>query len=90
MDVQQKVEVNLSLPVGQATEMVVVDAAPPLLQTLDASVGQVIEQKTINDLPLNGRNFTFLAQLSAGVTQGQQDSRGLGDSGITIQPRITT
>ena len=44
VDVQQKVEVNLSLPVGQATEMVVVDAAPPLLQTLDASVGQVIEQ----------------------------------------------
>jgi len=81
VDVQQKVEVNLSLPVGQATESVTVDAAPPLLQTLDASVGQVIEQKTINDLPLNGRNFTFLAQLSAGVTQGQQDSRGLGDSG---------
>lgn len=81
VDVQQKVEVNLSLPVGQATETIVVDAAPPLLQTLDASVGQVIEQKTINDLPLNGRNFTFLAQLSAGVTQGQQDSRGLGDSG---------
>jgi hypothetical protein len=81
VDVQQKVEVNLSLPVGQATESVTVDAAPPLLQTLDASVGQLIEQKTINDLPLNGRNFTFLAQLSAGVTQGQQDSRGLGDSG---------
>ena len=81
VDVQQKVEVNLSLPVGQATETVVVNAAPPLLQTSDASVGQVIDQKTINDLPLNGRNYTFLAQLSAGVTQGQQDSRGLGDSG---------
>ncbi len=39
------------------------------LQTQDASVGQVIQAKTINNLPLNGRNFTFLAQLSAGVTQ---------------------
>ena len=81
VDVQQKLEVDISLPIGQATEMVVVDAAPPLLQTLDASVGQVVEEKAINDLPLNGRNYTFLAQLSAGVTQGQQDTRGLGGSG---------
>jgi hypothetical protein len=44
-------------------------------------VGQVVEEQTIENLPLNGRNFTFLAQLSAGVTQGQQDSRGLGSSG---------
>jgi Carboxypeptidase regulatory-like domain/TonB dependent receptor/TonB-dependent Receptor Plug Domain len=81
VDVQQRVEVDLSLPVGEATETIVVNAAPPLLQTLDASVGQVIQEKAINDLPLNGRNFTFLAQLSAGVTQGQQDSRGLGATG---------
>ena len=81
LDVQQKLEVDISLIVGQVTETVVVDAAPPLLQTLDASVGQVVEEKAINDLPLNGRNFTFLAQLSAGVTQGQQDTRGLGGSG---------
>jgi hypothetical protein len=81
LDVQQKLEVDIALHVGQTTETVVVDAAPPLLQTLDASVGQVVEQQAINDLPLNGRNFTFLAQLSAGVTQGQQDTRGLGASG---------
>jgi Carboxypeptidase regulatory-like domain len=72
VDVQQKIEVNLSLPVGQTTESIVVNSAPPLLQTLDASVGQVIEEKAINDLPLNGRNFTFLAQLSAGVTQASR------------------
>ena len=81
VDVQQKVEVNIELSVGEATETVVVNTAPPLLQTLDASVGQVIEEQSIDNLPLNGRNFTFLAQLSAGVTQGQQDGRGLGASG---------
>jgi hypothetical protein len=81
VDVQQKVVVDLSLPVGQSIETVIVDAAPPALQTQEASVGQVIEEQAINALPLNGRNFTFLAQLSVGVTQGQQDTRGLGASG---------
>jgi len=81
VDVQQKVVVDFALPVGQSIETVIVDTAPPALQTEEASVGQVIEEEAINALPLNGRNFTFLAQLSVGVTQGQQDTRGLGASG---------
>ncbi len=81
VDVQQRVAVNFVLPTGEMTQTVTVNTEVPLLQTEDASVGQVIGAQTINDLPLNGRNFTFLAQLSVGVTQGQQDSRGLGASG---------
>jgi hypothetical protein len=80
VDVQQKVQVILSLPVGQIQETVIVSTALPMLKTMDASVGQVIEERAFNNLPLNGRNYTFLAQLSAGVTQGQQDGRGLGGS----------
>src|SRR5205807_2188845 len=81
VDVQQRVVVDFALPPGQMTETVMVTGEPPTLQTQDASVGQVINARTINDLPLNGRNFTFLAQLAAGVTQDQQDTRGLGASG---------
>lgn len=81
VDVQEKVVVDFTLPVGQPSETVIVDAAPPALQTQEASVGQVVEAETINALPLNGRNFTFLAQLAAGVTQDQEDTRGLGASG---------
>jgi hypothetical protein len=81
VDVQEKVQVDLLLTLGKTSETVTVDAAPPALQTQDASVGQVIGQQAINDLPLNGRNYTFLAQLAAGVNQGQQDTRGLGSSG---------
>ncbi len=79
--VQQHVLVDLTLQPGQTTQTVIVSSEVPQLQTQDASVGQVIQAKTINDLPLNGRNFTFLAQLSAGVTQDQNDGRGLGASG---------
>ncbi len=79
--VQQHVLVDLTLTPGQMTETVMVTSEVPQLQTQDASVGQVIEAQTINNLPLNGRNFTFLAQLSAGVTQNQNDGRGLGASG---------
>lgn len=81
VDVQQRVLVDFVLPPGQMTQTVLVTGEPPPLQTQDASVGQVIAQRQVNDLPLNGRNFTFLAQLAAGVTQDQEDTRGLGASG---------
>jgi len=81
VEVQQRVAVDLVLQPGMLNQTVEVSAAPPSLQTQDASVGQVIGSREVNDLPLNGRNFTFLAQLTAGVTQDQEDTRGLGASG---------
>lgn len=81
VEVQQRVLVDFVLPPGLNTETVTVTEEPPTLQTQDASVGQVVESRAINDLPLNGRNYTFLAQLSPGVTQNQQDTRGMGASG---------
>ncbi len=53
----------------------------PVLETQDASVGQVVDSRSVNNLPLNGRNFTFLAQLSAGVNTPQADTRGNAASG---------
>jgi Carboxypeptidase regulatory-like domain/TonB dependent receptor-like, beta-barrel len=81
VQVQQQVVVNFTLAPGQVTQTVEVTGAPPALQVQNASVGQVVTSRQINNLPLNGRNYTFLAQLAAGVTQGQEDTRGLGASG---------
>ena len=81
VNVQQQVVVDFTLQPGQVTQTVEVTAKVPLLQTTNGSVGQVVGSKDVNDLPLNGRNFTFLAQLTAGVTVGQQESRGLDASG---------
>ena len=58
----------ITLGVATVTESVTVTGEAPLLQTQSASVGQVINEKQIEDLPLNGRNVLSLAALSAGVT----------------------
>ena len=78
VDVQQRVQVNLSLNPGQISQTVTVTGAIPLLQTQSSAVGQVIDTKTINDTPLNGRNWVYIAQLTAGVAPPFQNTRGSG------------
>jgi Carboxypeptidase regulatory-like domain/TonB dependent receptor len=73
--------VNFKLKPGSTVETIEVTAAAPVLQSQDASVGQVIDRRNVNNLPLNGRNFTFLAQLAAGVNTPQADTRGNAASG---------
>lgn len=81
LQVAQTLLVNIQLKPGAATETVEVTTAPPLLQTEEASVGQIIGSESVNSLPLNGRNFTFLAQLGAGMQTPEADTRGNAASG---------
>lgn len=67
LHVQERISVNIQLKAGETSSEITVTTAPPLLQTEDGSSGQVLESKTINDTPLNGRNWVFIAQLTAGV-----------------------
>jgi hypothetical protein len=59
---------TLTMGVANVQENITVTGEAPLLQTQSASVGQVINEKIIEDIPLNGRNVLSLASLSAGVT----------------------
>ena len=65
--VQDRVEMNFQLEVGATTSEITVSAAAPLLESETSSLGQVVEGKTIADLPLNGRSFIQLAILGAGA-----------------------
>jgi hypothetical protein len=76
LHVQQDVVVGATLVPGAITERVEVKGTPALLQTENASLGQTIGSNLVNDLPLNGRNWTQLVQLDAGVTYSQPDSSG--------------
>ena len=81
VDIQQQVVSDFTLTVGDVSTEVDVTAAVPILQTENGSVGQVIAGQEINDLPLNGRNYTFLARLVPGATVGQSEGRGLNANG---------
>src|ERR1700722_4440464 len=81
VDVSARVLINFKLEPGAVTETVEVNTTAPVLQAEDASVGQVVDQRNVNNLPLNGRNFTFLAQLAAGVNTPEADTRGNAGSG---------
>src|SRR6266480_302297 len=81
VNVGADVVVNFALKPGSVTEVIEVSSAPPVLETQSGSVGQVVDSRSVNDLPLNGRNFTFLAQLAAGVNTPQADTRGNAANG---------
>jgi hypothetical protein len=77
--VNLKAEVNFSLTVGAASQTVEVQASSVELQTEDATTGQVVNRRFVNDLPLNGRDFTDLAFLTPGVVE--TNSPGLSGPG---------
>src|SRR5438552_4548498 len=81
LSIDQQLVVDLSLKPGAVSQTVEVTSAPPLLQTQTASVGQVVGSRDVNNLPLNGRNFTFLAQVVVGVNTPQADTRGNAATG---------
>ena len=59
--------VDISLELGAITESVEVSGTVPLLQTTEATVGHVVEQRRVVQLPLNGRDFTQLQLLVPGT-----------------------
>ena len=81
LHVQDALAIDFEMPVGSVWDSITVQAGAPLLNTTSATVSTLVDQTLVENMPLNGPNFTFLAQLSAVVTQGQQDMRGLGASG---------
>ena len=75
VDVQERVDIDVQLQPGAATEVIVVTAQGPQLETETSDLGQVVDSRRINALPLNGRNYAQLALLGAGVAAAEPGSR---------------
>lgn len=67
-------ELEFKLAVAGSKEIVTVSGEQPLVKTQPSAVSSLIDERAINELPLNGRRYTDLALLTPGVTQ---DPRGL-------------
>jgi hypothetical protein len=83
--VDQVATFDFSLKIGTSTQVVTVEAAAAQLDVTTASLGTVIPTKQVNDLPLNGRNFTALLELTPGVAPinvGQNGSNLVGTGGF--------
>ena len=72
VEVQAVVRIDATLEVGDVGQVVEVKAETPLLQTETSSLGQVVESRAVQQMPLNGRNVLNLVALVPGVVpQGQ-------------------
>ena len=67
LNVQDALSINFTLPIGALLETVTVQGGGPLVNTVGASVSTVIDQNFVAALPLNGRSFNTLLQLTPGV-----------------------
>jgi carboxypeptidase family protein/TonB-dependent receptor-like protein len=76
---------DFQLEVGQQTESIVVEAGSPVVDAQDSAIGEVVEARQIEEMPLNGRNFTQLALLVPGVIRGSGNATGNGGNAETFR-----
>jgi hypothetical protein len=85
LHVQDTVELNYEMALGAASESVTVTGGAPLVDTTDASVSTVIERSFVENLPLNGRSFNALLQLTPGVVIAATSTYNQGQFSIAGQ-----
>ena len=79
LHVQDALEINFEMVPGSASESVTVRGGAPLLDTESSTMGTVVEQRKVNELPLNGRNVFNLIELAASVVpQGSSTGTPVG------------
>ncbi len=89
LQVDQIAEIDPKLSVGNISESVTVTSQAPLVNVVTPELGEVIDNKRITELPLNGRQFLQLAQLTTGVTLSPGGGFGGQLAGVN-GPRLTS
>src|SRR5260370_13399826 len=67
LNVQDALAINFTLPIGAVSEIVTVTGGTPLVNTQDAAVSTVVDRQFAENLPMNGRSFQTLIELTPGV-----------------------
>lgn len=79
--VDDRLRIDVVLPVGQLTETVAVEATTPVVSTDSSTLGNVVDNKKVTELRLNGRNFLQLNLLVPGANQGVKGSQNQTQGG---------
>jgi len=82
LNVQDELAISFTLPVGSVSETVTIEAGAPIVNTQNAAVSTVIDRNFVESLPLNGRSFNTLLQLTPGVVIAQNVSGTSGQFSI--------
>ena len=85
LHVEDALAINFTLSIGAASEIVTVQGGAPLINSQSGSVGTVIDHTFVENLPLNGRSFNGLLQLTPGVVVAPANSYSTGQFSITGQ-----
>jgi hypothetical protein len=83
--VQDALAINFTLPIGASSEIVTVQGGAPLVNTESAAVSTVIDREFVESLPLNGRSFNTLLQLTPGVVIAAASANNPGQFAIAGQ-----
>ena len=81
LHVQDALGINFTLPVGAASEVITVQGGAPLINTESGTVSTVIDRQFVENLPLNGRSFNTLLQLTPGVVIAPSGAAASGSPG---------
>ena len=82
LNVAQEEVVNFTLEVGTTEQEIVVTAEASQVDTTSGSIGHLVDQQQIAELPLNGRNYADLSLLQTGVTQYKNYNLSNGNAGL--------
>jgi Carboxypeptidase regulatory-like domain/TonB dependent receptor/TonB-dependent Receptor Plug Domain len=85
LNVQDALSINFTLPIGALFETMTVEGGAPLVNTESAAVSTVIDRKFVENLPLNGRSFNTLLQLTPGVVIAPSEPGSPGQFSISGQ-----
>jgi len=85
LNVQDALAINFKLPLGAVSEVVTIQGGAPLVNTESAAVSTVIDRQFVENLPMNGRSFNTLLQLTPGVVIAPANSNSPGQFSIAGQ-----
>jgi hypothetical protein len=81
LEINQTLKLDIKMEVGSANETVTVESTTGTVETLNPTLGSTVSDRTVQDMPLNGRNALDLALLQPGVLPADNPANGSGGTG---------